>query len=72
MLRKWQNSSITIIFNRISRYHGTVHLNDDSKSQRRALNAWHMILNLVHVRGGQTVCDDKSHILYVRRGQSTR
>ena len=62
MLCKWQNSGITIIVNHISHCHGNVHLNDDSKSQRRTLNAWHMILNLVDVCGGQTARDDKSHI----------
>ena len=31
--------------------HGNVHLNNDSKSRRRSLNGWRVILNCVDVHG---------------------
>ena len=41
---------------------GNAHLNDDSMSQRRNLNALHVILNCVDVHGGQSARGDKSHM----------
>ena len=41
-----------------SHCHGNVCLNDDSKSQRRTLMAWLVILNRVDVRGGQSARDE--------------
>ena len=39
-----------------------MHLNDDSKSRRHTLNASHVNLNRVDMRGGQSAWDNKSHI----------
>ena len=46
----------------ISHWRGNVRLNHDSNSRRRTLNASRVSLNLVDVRGGQSVRDNKSHI----------
>ena len=46
----------------ISRWRGTVRLNDDSNSRRRTLNASRVNLNPIYVRRGQSARDDKSHI----------
>ena len=46
--------------------HGNGHLNDDSKSQRSIPIALRMILIPIHVRGGQSVCDDKFHTRTLR------
>ena len=42
----------------VSRCHGYMHLNNDSKSQRRTLNTWCVILNQVDIHGGQNAWDD--------------
>ena len=49
----------TVYKSYISRCHDSMHLNDDSKSRRCALNAWRVNLNRVDVRGGQSAWDDK-------------
>ena len=43
----------------IYRCYGNVRLNNDSKSRRRTLDAWCVILNCIDMRGGQSVRDEK-------------
>ena len=45
-----------------SHCHGSVHINDDSKSHSSIPIAWCVILNLVDVLCGQSACDNEAHI----------
>ena len=50
----------------ISRCHGNVRINDDSKSHRIIPIAWRVTINPIYVRGGQSARADKSHIHTLR------
>ena len=50
----------------ISRCHGNVRLNDDSKSHRIIPIAWRVTINPIYVRCGQCVRDDINDIIHTQ------